>query len=138
MGIVKYLNTPFAKGCHLFGLFEAKAHILQDNFAVVVEGQFDVIKAWEKGICNVVATGSSSLTAYQLSLLARYTDRIVLLFDNDDAGDQGRHVAQVKLGGILNNLKLMTNRYLPDGYKDLFDFLEGGNSKKDLDRILLN
>ena len=123
-GISKYKNTVFTKGNHLFGLFEAKKSILQKSFAYVVEGQFDVIKAFEKGIYNVVAAGSANLTSYQLALLSRYTDHIIVAFDNDEAGEQGRQSINKKMANLVHNMWVETDRYLPEGYKDVCEFLE--------------
>ena len=126
-GIQKYKNTVFAKKNHVFGLHEAKSFVLKEDCVYVVEGQFDVIKAREKGIYNIVAVGSSSLSSYQLSLLARYTKNIILLFDNDEGGIKGRHKATQK---YREHVHIM-NLYLPDPYKDIDEFLKE-NNKEDL------
>ena len=134
MGIEKYRNTSFPKGNHLFGLYEAKSHILSEGFAYVVEGQFDVIKAFEKGIRNIVAVGNSTLTSYQFSLLSRYTDQIVLLFDNDSAGEHGRKSVIKRLDTIEHGVKINYNQYLPEGYKDLDEYLRHHDSINLLDK----
>lgn len=118
--VEKYKNTQFAKGDHLFGLYEAKYDILRKGFVYIVEGQFDVIKSFEKGLTNVVALGSSHLTGYQLSLLCRYTDNILLLLDNDAAGEKGRREIFDKYSRYAN----FQNVYLPDGYKDIDEYLK--------------
>lgn len=120
LNISKYKNTTFEKGQHLFGLFEAKKYIMEQGFVYVVEGQFDVIKAWERGIRNVVALGNSNMTDYQFSLLLRYTDNILLLLDNDEAGKKGRSRAIAK----YNKLADIKNIYLPKGYKDIDECLK--------------
>lgn len=124
IGIPKYKNTEFKKGEHVFGLYEAKEAILEKDFVYVVEGQFDVIKAMEKGIRNIVAVGSANLSAYQLSLICRYTKNIFLLLDNDEAGEKGKERA-LKLYGQLANL---SNVYLPFGYKDIDEYLKQHDS----------
>jgi DNA primase catalytic core len=126
-GISKYKNTVFKKSQHLFGLYEAKTAILDSGFVYVVEGQFDVIKAFEKGIKNIVAVGNSNLSGYQVGLLCRYTQNIVLLFDNDEAGQIGSGRAIYKFSKHANIL----NKVLPTGYKDIDDYL-GENSANDL------
>ena len=117
--ISKYKNTSFNRGNHLFGLFESKQEILSSGFAYVVEGQFDVIKAHEKGLKNIVGLGSSNMTGYQASLLARYTDTLFLLLDNDEAGEAGRKKIIEKYGKFIN----INNLYLPEGYKDIDEYL---------------
>lgn len=121
-GIPKYKNTtPFTKSSHLFGLYENKKSILDQNCVYIVEGQFDVIKAVEKGFKNIVAVGGSDMTAYQFSVISRYTDNIFMLLDNDEAGEKGRKRTVDKFGKLAN----IRNFYLPDGYKDIDEFLSG-------------
>ncbi len=117
--ISKYKNTVFNKGNHLFGLFEAKNEILKSGFVYLVEGQFDVIKAHEKGLINIVALGNSQMTPYQASLLSRYTDTIFVILDNDDAGEKGRKRIEDRFGNYLN----IVNLFLPEGYKDIDEYL---------------
>ena len=117
--IDKYKNTQFTKGDHVFGLYEAKESILNSGFVYIVEGQFDVIKAHERGLTNIVALGTASMTAYQLSLICRYTDNIFLLLDNDMAGEKGRREIIKKYEKHAN----MHNVYLPNGYKDMDEYL---------------
>lgn len=117
--IPKYKNTSFNKGNYLFGLNEAKSSILSLGFVYLVEGQFDVIKAHEKGLTNIVALGNSNMTLYQASLIARYTDTVFLLLDNDEAGDKGRKKIKEKFGKYLS----VNDFYLPEGYKDIDEYL---------------
>jgi DNA primase len=116
----KYKNTIFNKGNHLFGLYEAKDSIIESGFVYLVEGQFDVIKAHERGLKNIVALGNSSMTPYQASLLSRYTDTVFVVLDNDDAGEKGRKKIEDKYGDHLN----LVNLFLPDGYKDIDEYLK--------------
>lgn len=117
--IPKYKNTVFQKGNHVFGLFENKNAILEQNCVYVVEGQFDVIKAMEQGFKNIVALSNSNMTSYQLSVISRYTDNIFLLLDNDEAGKKGRKRIIDKFGSLAN----IRDLYLPDGYKDIDEYL---------------
>lgn len=121
--IPKYKNTreskEFKKGNLLFGLYENKQEIIEQNCVYIVEGQFDVIKAIEKGFKNIVALGNSNMTAYQLSVISRYTNNIFLLLDNDEAGEKGRKRIIDKFGSLAN----IRNFYLPDGFKDIDEYL---------------
>ena len=123
--ISKYKNTIFNKGNHLFGLYEAKEEILSSGFVYVVEGQFDVIKAYEKGIKNIVALGNSNMTPYQASLISRYTDTLFLLLDNDEAGQKGRQRIKDKFSEHL----YINNLYLPEGYKDIDEYLSQNSAE---------
>jgi DNA primase len=129
--ISKYKNTSFSKGLHLYGLFESKEYIIKNNLAFVVEGQFDCITAYDKGLTNVVALGSSNMTFEQFALLVRYTNNMVLLLDNDDAGKAGADKI-VKLYSKYANIK---KAILPKGIKDIDEFLSE-NSIEDLNFIL--
>lgn len=121
--VSKYRNTPesatFKKGHLLFGLYENKQAILDQNAVFIVEGQFDVIKASEKGLKNIVALGNASMTAYQFSVISRYTDNIFLLLDKDEAGEKGRKRIVNSFGKFAN----IRNFYLPDGFKDIDEYL---------------
>jgi DNA primase len=118
--IPKYKNTmDFKKGQYLFGLYENKQSIIEQNCVYVVEGQFDVIKAVEKGFKNIVALGTSNMSIYQFSLISRYTDNIFLLLDNDEAGEKGRKLAVNKFGKLAN----IQNFYIADDYKDIDEYL---------------
>jgi DNA primase len=87
----KYLNSPetplFSKGRSIFGLDLARQKIVESRTAVVVEGYTDVIVAHQFGVSNVVSPLGTALTEQHVTILRRFADRIVLLFDADTAGD---------------------------------------------------
>lgn len=86
----KYVNTPdtllFSKGKNIFGLFQARKHIVSADKAYLVEGHFDVTSFSQYGIKNTVGTSGTALTDDQVRLLQRFTTRVVLVFDGDPAG----------------------------------------------------
>ncbi len=86
----KYINTPETPIYHkretLFGLDVAREAIKKEKNAVIVEGEFDVISPYQNGFSNFVAIKGSALTAEQLMMLKRYTNRLVLALDADAAG----------------------------------------------------
>lgn len=88
----KYINSPetrlFSKGQTLYGLFQASQEIRRLNEAVITEGYTDTIACHQAGVRNVVATLGTALTRDHANLLSRYCERIVLLFDGDDAGQR--------------------------------------------------
>jgi DNA primase len=126
--ISKYKNTHFAKRSNLFGLNFAKKYIIQNNFAILCEGQLDVIQSSDKGLKNIVALGSSSMSFEQLVLLMRYTNNIILMLDNDEAGRNGEEKI-IKTYGKYANFKKI---YLPNDYKDLDSFFSE-NGLEDLE-----
>jgi DNA primase len=87
----KYLNSPqtplFDKGSCAFGLDLAQTKIAETRLVAVVEGYTDVVMAHQFGCTNVVSTLGTALTPRHLSLLSRFADKIVLLFDPDLAGN---------------------------------------------------
>ena len=118
--IPKYKNTAgFKKGNYLFGLYENKRGIVESGGVFVVEGQFDVIKANERGIKNIVGLGTNNMTPTQFCLLARYTGNIFLLLDNDEGGERGRKTIRDKYGKMAS----FHNFYLPLEYKDIDEYL---------------
>lgn len=86
----KYVNTPdtpvFTKGDHLFGLYQARQDISRHDRVYLVEGQFDVLSLAAAGVRNVVAGSGTALTDAQVSLLHRFTSRVTLMYDGDEAG----------------------------------------------------
>ena len=86
----KYINTPqtllYDKSRHVFGLAQAKEAIRQHDYAVMVEGNLDVISAHQAGTAQVVATAGTALTEYHLKAISRLTSNIRLCFDGDKAG----------------------------------------------------
>jgi DNA primase len=117
--ISKYKYTmDFTKTNNVFGLYENKNSIIQNDLVYVVEGQIDVIKAMERNFNNIVGIGGSSMSSYQFSLITRYTDNIFLLLDNDDAGEKGRKNIIERFGKYAN----ISNLYLPDAYKDIDEY----------------
>jgi DNA primase len=87
----KFMNSPqtalFDKGRTLFGLNLARKAIREQNAAIVVEGNLDVVAAHQAGFGNVVSSQGTALTEHQLRLLKKYSRRIVLALDADEAGD---------------------------------------------------
>ena len=86
----KYLNSAdsriYQKSRLLYGLNRAKGEIARSQEAVVVEGYFDVIAVNQAGIDTAVATCGTALGEDHFDLLRRFTDRVVLVFDSDQAG----------------------------------------------------
>jgi DNA primase len=88
----KYINSPespvYHKGRVLFGLYQAREGMRQSGEGIVVEGYFDQMALHRAGFKNAVATCGTALTAEHGRLLKRYADRLLLLFDQDSAGQK--------------------------------------------------
>ncbi len=86
----KYLNTPetplFDKGKMLYALDKAKKHAA-DSGIILCEGYMDVMALHRAGFDTAAASMGTALTQTQVDLVRRYTDRVVLSYDADIAGD---------------------------------------------------
>ncbi len=89
-GVPKYLNSPespvYHKGWVLYGLSRARHPIRREEVGLLVEGYMDVVSLAAAGVETAVATLGTALTPDQAALLSRYTSRVLILFDSDDAG----------------------------------------------------
>ncbi|WP_162340141.1 DNA primase [Cyclobacterium salsum] len=86
----KYINSPetaiYHKSDVLYGVYQAKQAIRQEDNCYLVEGYTDVISMHLAGIENVVASSGTSLTENQIKLIKRFTNQVTVLYDGDDAG----------------------------------------------------
>ncbi|WP_321319773.1 DNA primase [Labilibaculum sp.] len=86
----KYLNSPESEVYHksriLYGIFQAKKSIVQNEKCFLVEGYTDVLSFHQAGIENVVASSGTALTADQIRLIKRFTNNITIIYDGDAAG----------------------------------------------------
>jgi DNA primase len=108
----KYINSPetglYTKGQVLFNLDKAKSAIKTHDFALLVEGQMDCISVYMAGVQNVVATSGTAFTEVQARLLARFTHRVVLNFDPDEAGLKAATRVIEMLAGEDFEIKIVT------------------------------
>lgn len=112
----KYINSPESEVYHksdvLYGLYQAKNAIRQNDFCYLVEGYTDVISLYQSGIDNAVASSGTSLTEGQIRLMKRFTNHVVILFDGDNAGIRAaiRGIDLLLTGGL--DVKIVA---LPEG-----------------------
>lgn len=118
-GIPKYLNSPetllYHKSSTLFGLDVARDAVRTLNAVVLVEGYFDVIALHRAGVTNVVASSGTALTEQHVRILKRYTDRVILCFDHDTAGQQAARRAALLCAAQEVRARIVE---LPQGVKD--------------------
>ena len=112
----KYVNSPDSEIYHkereLYGLYQAKKAIAKEDCVFMVEGYTDVISMHQCGIENVVANSGTALSVYQIRLLHRFTNNIVLLYDGDAAGV---HAALRGTNMLLEEEMNVKVLFLPDG-----------------------
>ena len=86
----KYVNSPetaiFNKSKLLYGLWLTKNAIREAGEVFMVEGQMDMLMSWQAGVKNTVASSGTALTSDHLRALRRLADKMLLCFDNDEAG----------------------------------------------------
>jgi DNA primase len=86
----KYVNSPetaiFTKSKIFFGLDKSKRAILDASYAIICEGQLDLIACFMAGVQNIVAPQGTAFTDQHARILKRYANEAVLCFDSDNAG----------------------------------------------------
>lgn len=115
----KYLNTPqtllYDKSRHVFGLSQAKEAIRKVDYAVIVEGNLDVVSSHQADIRPVVATAGTAITEHHLRALVRLTPTVRLAFDGDKAGLAATERAIPIAQNVGAELTIIS---LPDSAKD--------------------
>jgi len=118
----KYLNSPESEIYHkskiVYGIFQARKAITQDDRCYLVEGYTDVLSLHEADIENVVASSGTSLTQEQVRLIKRFTQNITILYDGDEAGIKAsiRGIDLVLEEGMNVKIVLLPDGEDPDSY----------------------
>ncbi len=118
----KYVNSPetpiFAKRKVFFGLDKSKRAILDAQFAVVCEGQLDLITCYMAGVKNIVAPQGTAFTADHARLLKRFVNEVVLCFDSDVAGQSAavRVLDDLLTSGLAIRVAAVPAPHDPDSY----------------------
>lgn len=145
-GEPKYLNTPdtvaFNKGKNLFALNFARTECQKE--LILCEGYMDVIAMHLAGFRNAIATLGTALTQEQARLMKRYTNKIIISYDNDNAG----HLAAERASKILTEAGLEVKILRVKNAKDPDEFIKNfgaeafrrllGDSESKFDFILNN
>ncbi|TSC85151.1 MAG: DNA primase [Parcubacteria group bacterium Gr01-1014_17] len=91
-GTPKYVNSPetevWRKSSALYGIHRAKHKIRERGYALLVEGQVDLIMCHQAGFENAVAASGTALTHEHLDLLRRFSENLLLAYDVDAAGEK--------------------------------------------------
>lgn len=116
----KYLNssdTPgFKKSRNLFALNYAKNHCAEQM--ILCEGYMDVIALHAAGFENAVATLGTAITSEQARIMSKYTKRVIISYDNDEAGQRAANRAMAILGEVGMDVRIlqMSGAKDPDEY----------------------
>jgi len=93
----KYINSPeteiYKKGQTLFALDLAKNEMRQTKTVYLAEGYIDVMALHQAGILNSVAPLGTAFTDEQAAWLRRWVEKVILIFDNDEAGKKAAYKA---------------------------------------------
>jgi DNA primase len=118
----KYVNSPetpiFIKSKVFFGLDKSKRAILDAGFAIICEGQLDLIACFTNGIQNIVAPQGTAFTEQHARILKRYASEVVLCFDSDSAGQNAtvRALDHLLESGLAVRVAVVPAPHDPDSY----------------------
>ena len=132
-GKPKYLNSPetkiFDKSRNLYGLNIART--TRKKYLILCEGYMDVISMHQAGFTNAVASLGTALTSGHASLLKRYTQEVLLLYDSDEAGVRAalRGIPILREAGV--NSRVVNLR----PYKDPDEFIKNMGSEAFEERL---
>jgi len=123
----KYLNSSdsvlYKKNRNLYFTKEFISSVKKKGYAFLVEGYFDVLSLNQLGYSNSASPSGTSLTIQQLEAVSRYTNKILLCFDNDEAGLKAtERVLEIK-NQVSNQLEIHCLN-LPEKYKDISELYE--------------
>jgi DNA primase len=118
----KYVNSPetpiFTKSKVFFGLDKSKRALLDAGFAVVCEGQLDLIACFMAGVKNIVAPQGTAFTEQHARIIKRYVDEVVLCFDSDEAGQNAavRSLDHLLASGLAVRVAVVPAPHDPDSF----------------------
>ena len=123
----KYLNSSdsvlYKKNRNLYFTKEFISSVKKKGYAILVEGYFDVLSLNQLGYSNSASPSGTALTIQQLEAISRYTNKILLCFDNDEAGLKAtERVLEIK-NQVSNQLEIHCLN-LPEKYKDISELYE--------------
>src|SRR5664279_3910684 len=118
----KYVNSPetpiFTKSKVFFGLDKSKRAVLEAGYAIVCEGQLDLIACFMAGVQNIVAPQGTAFTADHARIIKRYVDEVVLCFDSDEAGQNAavRSLDHLLASGLAVRVAIVPAPHDPDSF----------------------
>ncbi|MBE5985377.1 MAG: DNA primase, partial [Paenibacillaceae bacterium] len=132
-GEPKYLNSPetklFDKSRNLYGLNYAR--LSREKYILICEGYMDVIAMHQAGFTNAVASLGTAFTTQHAQLLKRYTDKVILTYDSDGAGQK----AALRAIPILRDAGVSIRVLNMEPYKDPDEFIKNLGAEEFKHRI---
>lgn len=139
--IPKYLNSKesliFKKSDELFGIFDEGKSIIKREYCILVEGFFDVLSLHKHGFSETVASLGTSFTDNQAKLLKKFTNNIIIAYDDDEAGNNAKLRTILLLNKYEFNIRILSlNKMAKDPDEFLFkygkdEFLEKMKNSED-------
>jgi|TARA_Y100000389_G_scaffold160587_1_gene162787 DNA primase len=134
---VKYLNSPetllFEKSKIFYGSYQTLPNIRKKNFAILVEGQTDFLRLVEQTFDNVLATSGTAFSSKHAAALKKYTNRVILCYDSDNAGIN----AAIRTSYVLLQNGIETRVLFLDNGDDPDDFFKREDKTRDDFRRLI-
>ena len=123
----KYLNSSdsvlYKKNRNLYFTEDFISATKKKGYAFIVEGYFDVLSLNKLGYANAASPSGTALTYQQLESVSKYTSKILICFDNDEAGLKAtERVLEIK-NQVSKQLEVHCLN-LPSEYKDISDVFE--------------
>ncbi|EAJ1521452.1 DNA primase, partial [Campylobacter jejuni] len=126
----KYVNSPqnilFDKSRIFYAFNIAKENIAKKKEIIVCEGYMDAIAFHKAGFNNAVAVLGTALTEHHLPLIRRYDAKVILCFDNDEAGLK----AATRSAFLLSTNKIDGKVAILQGGKDPAELVAKNESAK--------
>lgn len=129
----KYINSKesiiFKKGYTFYNYDKCRLEALKTKSVILVEGQMDAIRAYTSGFKNVIASMGTAITSNHISLLKKLNAKVILMMDNDNAGEKSTILNGEEL--IKNNIEVSVVRLTGEKDPDSFILKNGADAFRD-------
>ena len=129
----KYINSKesviFKKGYTFYNYYKCRLEALKIKSVILVEGQMDAIRVYTSGFKNVIASMGTAITSNHISLLKKLNAKVILMMDNDNAGEKSTILNGEEL--IKNNIEVSVVRLTGEKDPDSFILKNGADAFRD-------
>ena len=129
----KYINSKesviFKKGYTFYNYDKCRLEALKSKSVILVEGQMDAIRVYTSGFKNVIASMGTAITSNHISLLKKLNAKVILMMDNDNAGEKSTILNGEEL--IKNNIEVSVVRLSGEKDPDSFILKNGADAFRD-------